>query len=139
MDNKNKAATFWQTIATIIIWTMTTGGIALGGVFLVGRLGTAAMGFFFMLLAAAVICTGFVWDWGRIPGDSRRWRKGFEDNMADDYEVDAGSVEKRKNDRLRDALRALSDDELVRLRQRISRGEINEEDLANVLRDEIER
>jgi hypothetical protein len=136
MDN-NKTGTFWQAVATIVIWVMVTGGIALGGVFLAPQLGEEVLGFFFMLLAAAVVCTGFVWKWGQLPGGENQ-KKGKQKN--EDYlaAYDSDYDEKRKRDRLGAALRTLSDDELVRLRERIARGEIAEEDLASVL-NEIDR
>jgi hypothetical protein len=135
---ENKSGTFWQALATIVIWTMVTGGIALGGVFLVGSMGEEVLGYFFMLFAAAVISTGFIWDWGRLPGDShRRKRHAEQDNY--NYDFDLVGDEKRKRDRLSDALRTLSDDELLRLRQRIADGEIDEDDLAYVMREESTR
>ena len=135
MDS-NKSGTFWQAVATIVIWVMVTGGIALGGVFLAPQLGEEVLGFFFMLLAAAVVCTGFVWKWGQLPGAQQK--KGKQKNEDYAYGYDEDYDEKRKRDRLGAALRSLSDDELVRLRERIARGEIAEEDLASVL-NEIDR
>jgi len=126
--------TFWQAIATAIIWVMLIAGIALGGVFLAEPLGEDVLGFFFMLLAAAVVCTGFVWDWGRIPGEGRRSRKQSE--LAEEIFA-SGQQEKRKRDRLGSALRQLSEEELIRLRDRISSGDIGDEELEEVLRDEI--
>ncbi|MDQ7026631.1 MAG: hypothetical protein Q9P44_13870 [Anaerolineae bacterium] len=136
MSNKNdnnKSATFWQAIATMVIWTMVTGGIALGGIFIAPQLGNDAMGFFFMLFGAAVLCTGFVWNWGRIEGDGRRRRKQKNQQFDYDYDYD----EKRKRNRLSKALKTLSNDELVQLRERISRGEIDDEDLASVLGENV--
>ena len=134
--NNNRSGTFWQALATIVIWIMVTGGIALGGVFLAAPLGEAVLGFFFMLLAAAVISTGFVWDWGRIPGDGRRFRKRHAQDDDRLYNYAGGYDDKRKRDRLSDALRSLADDELIHLRERLARGEIEEEELARILRED---
>lgn len=128
--NNDKLGTFWQALATIIIWAMVIAGTALGGVFLVPQMGDEVLGFFFMLFAAAVICTGFVWKWGQLPGQAQQ-RHGKQKNESYDYEM--GYDEKRKRDRLSNALKSLSDDDLIRLRERIARGEIQEDDLASVL------
>lgn len=133
-NNKDVKGTFWQVIATVVIWTMMTGGIALGSIFLAPSLGEEVLGFFFMLFAAAALSTGFVWDWGQVPGkEGQRSHQGKQKNEGYDY--DESLDEKRKRDRLSAALKSLSDEELIRLRSQITRGDVQEEELASLLDD----
>jgi hypothetical protein len=126
--NNDKLGTFWQALATIVIWVLVIAGTAIGSVFLAPQMGEEVLGFFFMLFAAAIVCTGFIWKWGQMPGQSKQDK---QKNAAYNYEADYD--EKRKRDRLSNALKSLSDDDLIRLRERIARGEIQEDDLASVL------
>ena len=137
--NNDKLGTFWQALATIIIWAMSIAGTAIGSVFLAPQMGEEVLGFFFMLFAAAIVCTGFVWKWGQMPGQGQQnQRHGKQKNAMYGYDTDMDYEEKRKRDRLSNALKSLSDDDLIRLRERIARGEIQDDDLASVL-DEDER
>jgi len=124
--------TFWQALTTIVIWVLVIAGTAIGSVFLAPQMGEEIMGFFFLLFGVALVCTGFIWKWGQIPGQ----QQGKQKNKAYEYEADYNYEEKRKHDRLSNALKSLSDDDLIRLRERIARGEIQEEDLASVLRED---
>jgi hypothetical protein len=132
--NNDKMGTFWQALATIVIWAMVMAGMGIGSVFLVPQMGEEVMGFFFLLFGAAIVCTGFVWKWGQMPGQGKG--QGKQKNESYNYGSDYDYEEKRKHDRLSNALKALSDDDLIRLRERIARGEIQEEDLASVLRED---
>jgi uncharacterized membrane protein len=142
MDN---AGTFWKAVATVVVWTMVVGAIVLSSVFLGPSLGEDIIAIIFMVMAAAVVSMGFVWNWGQVEGQQKanqhqNKRTNRDDDEADLYDellYTAGATGKRKNgdDRLSDALRSLSDDELIRLRQRLANGEITEDELAAALRD----
>ena len=127
--NSDKMGAFWQALTTIVIWAMVMVGTGIGSVFLAPQMGEEVMGFFFLLFGVALVCTGFIWKWGQMPGQAKN--QGKQKNEAYGYEMDY--EEKRKHDRLSNALKALSDDDLIRLRERIARGEIQEDDLASVL------
>ena len=129
--NNDKMGTFWQALTTIVIWAMVMVGTGIGSVFLAPQMGEEVMGFFFLLFGVALVCTGFIWKWGQIPGQTKQNK---QKNESYGYEMDY--EEKRKHDRLSNALKALSDDDLIRLRERIARGEIQEDDLASVLRED---
>lgn len=129
--NNDKMGTFWQALTTIVIWVLVIVGTAIGSVFLAPQMGEEVMGFFFLLFGVALVCTGFIWKWGQMPGQAKQ---GKQKNESYGYEMDY--EEKRKHDRLSNALKSLSDDDLIRLRERIARGEIQEEDLASVLRED---
>ena len=125
----DKLGTFWQALTTIVIWVLVIAGTAIGSVFLAPQMGEEVMGFFFLLFGVALVCTGFIWKWGQLPNQGKN--QGKQKNEAYDYEM--SYEEKRKRDRLSHALKSLSDDDLIRLRERIARGEIQEDDLASVL------
>lgn len=138
---------FWKAIATMAIWTMSFVSIVVGSIFVAPVMGEDFLGFIFMVMAAAVVTSGFVWNWGRLPQDAindrlkneQEDRKKKNQGASDDeyYDLFYSQTGKRKNnDRLASALRQLSDDELVRLRDRIASGELREEDLEDVLYEE---
>lgn len=131
---------FWRAIATIVIWVMMVGAFALTGVFLADAIGEGVVMVVFLLLAAAVSSTGFIWGWGRAGERSRR-------HQTKNQRVDSGGLfdgdmlsyeEKHKRDRLSSALRNLSDEELIQLQNRISSGEVDDELLQEIL-SEAER
>lgn len=126
----DKQGTFWKAIATAVVWTMITGGFLLAFIFVGETLGEAIIGMVFLMLLAGVLVSGFVWNWGRIDTAG---------SMSDALDSEMRYREKRKNDRLGQALRDLSNDELMRLRQRLASGEIDEQDLEAALGDEAER
>lgn len=143
MDN---AGTFWKAVATVVVWTMVVGAIVLSSIFLGPSLGEDIIAVIFMVMAAAVVSMGFVWNWGQVDGQhkgrraEKNKRADRDDDEADVYDellYTVGATDKRKHgdDRLSDALRSLSDDELIRLRQRLANGEITEDELAAALRD----
>lgn len=130
--------TFWKAVSTVIVWVMVTGGIALGGVFLAPVMGEEVLGFFFMILAAAVVSMGFIWNWGQLPNQQRLTdeQKKKAKREAEYYDLVHQTGEKlKRDDQLANALRKLSDDELMRLRERIADGELTEADIARSLRD----
>lgn len=148
-DDVTSSDAFWKAIATLGMWVFVTGGMALIGIFMAPAMGEDALGAVFMLMAAAVVISGFIWNWGQVPGQEsnkqarrnarkqRRQERHHHDNVDDEYYdlYYAQSTKKGKNseDRLAAALKQLSDEELVGLRERIARGEIREEDLESVL------
>jgi hypothetical protein len=125
----DKTNTFWKAAATTIVWTMLTGGFVTAFTFVGESLGEDIVGLAFIMLFAAVMVSGFIWNWGRI-GDTQATDKQQHET---DYQ------EKHKNDRLGQALRDLSNDELVRLRERLATGEIDERDLEIALGDDADR
>lgn len=132
---------FWRAIATIVIWVMTTGSMALSGVFLADVLGEDIIAVIFMVLVAAALSSGFIWNWGRGEGSSRRResrRRRWASLLDDEFE-DRHYEEKPKNDdRLATALRQLSDRQLENLRDGIRSGDISEDDLETMLADTFE-
>ncbi len=84
-----------------------------------GDLGGTIVPVLLFMLGAGVMVTGFVWNWG--------------DGSLVKQQASRGSIseeffgEKRKRDELDDVLRDLSDEELIRLRQRLSDGTLTEE------------
>ena len=57
-----KETTISRAIATIVVWMAVAGSIALVGVFLAPSLGEDALGAIFMILVAAVVTNGFIWN-----------------------------------------------------------------------------
>jgi len=135
MDAKNS---FWKAIATIVIWVMATGSVALSGVFLADILGEDILGAIFMIMVAAALSSGFIWNWGR--GDGTRIKIGrrrrWEGLLMD--ELQGRHYEKpKRDDQLADALRQLSDRQLENLRDAIRSGDISEDELETMLGDKL--
>lgn len=131
MNNKNTLA---QAIATVAVWIMTVGAIALTGVFLAPELGSDSLGAIFMIMIAAVVTNGFIWDWGRGSGVTRRDlrnRQAMEDDLHD---MALNSLQKRKREDIGSRLSDLSDNELLDLRGRIQSGDVDEGELSYLLR-----
>jgi hypothetical protein len=124
--------TFWKAIATIVIWVMVVITVALTGVFLAPALGDESVAAIFLVVAAAIVSNGFIWNWGST-GQRKLQRKERESAEDELYELASNVGEKRKRDRLAVALSQLSDGELVNLRSRIRNGEIDEQELAEIL------
>jgi len=84
-----------------------------------GDLGGTIVPVLLFMLGAGVMVTGFVWNWG--------------DGSLVKQQASRGSIseeffgEKRKRDELDDVLRDLSDEELIRLRQRLSDGSVDDD------------
>lgn len=140
---------FWKAIATAAVWVMSLVMVLMGSIFVAPTMGEDFLGFIFMVMAAAIVTSGFVWNWGRLPQDAineaikQRRKERKKDHKHDDddeayYDLYLGKSaqgKRKNNDRLAAALRQLSDDELVRLKDGIARGEIREDDLEDVLED----
>jgi len=123
-----------KAIATIVIWMMVVGAIALTGIFLAPEIGEDALGAIFMVLVAAVVTNGFIWDWGRGSRVSRRdlrKRQAMEDDI---YDMAHNSLQKRKRDDIGSRLSDLSDDDLLDLRHRVQSGDVDEGEIAYLLR-----
>ncbi len=123
--------TFWKAIATTVVWTMLTVGFALAFIFVGENLGEDIIALAFFMLVAAVLVSGFIWNWGRTDSTQQTASEAIDSEVQ--------FREKRKNDRLGQALRDLSNDELMRLRQRLASGEIDERDLEAALGEEADR
>ena len=143
----NMSDIFWKAIATASIWVMSFVMIVIGSIFVAPVMGEDFLGFLFMVMAAAIVTSGFVWNWGRLPEDAknnrrkqrREQRKEKRDKNDEEYYDlylgNAAQGKRKNNDRLAEALRQLSDDELVRLKDGIATGKIDEDDLEDALED----
>lgn len=129
-----KETTISRAIATIVVWMAVAGSIALVGVFLAPSLGEDALGAIFMILVAAVVTNGFIWNWGAGEGSSKKSKKERKNAEEELYNMALDSQEKRKRDNIGSRLSDLSDKELLDLRQRLQSGDVDEEDLAYILR-----
>jgi hypothetical protein len=145
MDSKQRSDAT-QTVWGILIFAL----IVLGWT---GAAGDQLLPMLVVCLIAAVAATGFIWDWGgalqrNSDGYPQRKRRNSgllaeveealdELDLALDDMLDAepehGERQKRKRDRIDAALRQMSDEELLQLRQRLSAGDIDEEMLYNRL------
>ena len=131
-QQNNSGGTFWKAIATIVIWVMVVASIAITGVFLAPNMGDDAIGAIFIVVAAAIVTNGFIWNWGST-GQRKLDKKERESAEDELYDLASSVGEKRKRDRLAVALSQLSDGELHNLRSKIRNGEIDEQDLAEIL------
>ncbi|GAB5494498.1 MAG: hypothetical protein Phog2KO_47130 [Phototrophicaceae bacterium] len=131
MDSK---ATIWRAISTIVVWVAVAGSVALTGVFLAPSLGEDALGAIFMILVAAVVTNGFIWNWGAGDGSSKKSKKDRKAAEEELYDMALDRQQKRKRDNIGSRLSDFSDDELIDLRQRLQSGEISEDDLEYILR-----
>jgi hypothetical protein len=134
-NNSNNPATlavFWKAIASIVMWVMIAVSFVATAIFLVPQMGEEALGAVFMLLAAGVVCSGFIWNWGST--GQRKLDKKVRESAEDELYNLASSVgEKRKRDRLAVSLSHLSDNELLDLRQKLRNGDLDEQELAEIL------
>jgi hypothetical protein len=105
---------------TRYIWTAAIVGMIISSAILGRYLDEGVIGIIFLSLVAATITSGFIWNWGQLPMSS------------------AEEQEKVKRERLDSVLRDLSDSQLQRLRERLSAGEITEEQLGYMLSDDGE-
>lgn len=129
-----KETTISRAIATIVVWMAVAGSIALTGVFLAPSLGEDALGAIFMILVAAVVTNGFIWNWGAGDGSSKKDKKARKNAEEELYTMALDKKQKRKRDEIGSRLSDLSDDELLDLRQRLQSGDVEESDLAFILR-----
>ncbi len=126
--------TLAKAIATVAVWMMVTGAIALIGIFLAPEIGSDALGAIFMLMIAAILTNGFIWDWGRGSRLSKRELRKRRAMEADIYHMAQDSLHKRKRENISSRLSDLSDDELLDLRYRVQSGEVDEGEIAYLFR-----
>lgn len=107
-----------RALFTMIMWIMLIVAMIPLTALTISTLEEAVIAIPAILSAAGVLVTGFIWHWGQLPNE-------------------AASSESAKRSRLAMALRDLSDSELASLRQRLSSGDINDDQLARLL-DESE-
>jgi|GEM_PF-994019 len=134
MDENTKTSLIARAVATVVVWVMVTGSIALTGIFLAPEIGEDALGAIFMIMIAAILSNGFIWNWGRGNSLSRRQMRKRMDMENELYDITESRQAKRKRDEIGSRLSDLSDNELIELRQRLQSGEIDEGEIAYLLR-----
>ena len=107
-----------KAAATVFIWI--TYLVIVG---MVARLGLFGLGLAFIVSLPLIAITGMMW--GAFGNES--------DNQQKQQALSESEIEKRKRDRLDAVLRNLSDDDLVRLKERLADGTIDDEKLYNEL------
>lgn len=105
-----------RAVLTVIMWAMFLVGMLVFSLVLSRTMEDAIPFVLILFTVAGLIMSGFIWNWGQLPDESR---------------------EAAKRNRLTLALRNLSDQELLRLRQRLSTGDLDDIQLARLL-DESE-
>jgi len=108
-----------RALFTLMIWVLLIGAMISMSAILSGTLGYAIISIPIILTVAGITVSGFIWNWGQLPRESQ------------------DTAESLKRNRLTMALRDLSDDELKGLRQRLSNGDVDDDQLARLL-DESE-
>lgn len=120
---------FWKMVSTSVIWAIALVSLIMTGIFIAPQIGEDAIGVVFIAFGAAVVSTGFIWNWGQVPGA----KKDKKSNKDEDEETYYNASQKQKNDQIASSLRDMSDEELVELRRRLSTGEIDEAELESML------
>jgi hypothetical protein len=137
MNNQNNpnpnTGTFWKAIATIATCVMLIVSLAIVGVFMAPNMGEDSLGGVFMVMAAAIVINGFIWNWGST-GQRKLDKKERESTEDELYDIASSVGEKRKRDKLAVSLSHLSDNELIDLRQKLRNGDIDEQELAEILK-----
>jgi hypothetical protein len=105
----------YRAAATVIMWIAYLGMVWTAMIF--GQLGAWAILLAFVLMMPLIPISAMMW--GAIGGHSNR----------DEKQVSWDEVEKRKRDRLDAVLRNLSNEDLERLKQRLSDGTVNDSKL----------
>lgn len=138
---------FWKAIATIIVWVAVAGIVVTLGVTASGVLQEAIIAPVIVTLVMGMLSMGFIWNWGRYPGEvprskeyQQRWGYTYDEDDEEDSDVERylNYGERRKVDRLSAALRHLSDAELTQLRERIADGSLTDRELEALLRRELD-
>lgn len=125
---------FWRAVSTIVIWSILLVSIIIVSIFLPAMVGEDVIAVYLFLVIAATISTGAIWNAGsRSEG---RKAKPQAQQEAEAVALISDESEKRKNDRLTNALRQLSDDELISLRRRINSGDVDEQRLVELFKDD---
>lgn len=109
---------------TRTIWIVMMVGIIAASTFTISRLGPAVLGLVFLMVVPTIVVTGFIWQWGAPFAN-----QGMSSSNQEE-------TEKAKRDRIEAVLRRLSDTQLQTLRERITSGELSDEDLSDMLEDE---
>lgn len=133
MDNNTKIGLIARSVATAVVWVMVAGSIALTGIFLAPAIGEDALGAIFMIMIAAVLSNGFIWNWGRGNKLSRRDMQKRRELEEELYDMALHNQAKRKRNEIGTRLTDMSDDELLDLRQRLQSGDIDEGEIAHLL------
>jgi len=148
MDTKQR------TEATQTVWGMLV--FILIGLAWTGAIGDDVLPVIVLGLIAGVAATGFIWNWGgalQNNTDVHSRRKSLDDDILADVEdalheldvalddmldmkQDGGGKQKRKREQIDAALRKMSDEELLELRQRLSTGNVSGEVLYQQLIDD---
>lgn len=105
------------------IWGFLIFGMIALSIFM-GEVGGLLLPIFLVMIIGGIISTAVVWNSGT---------DLVERHLNDEYHA-----EKAKRDRLDSVLRTLSNDELYRLRERLSTGEIDDDQLAYMIGDDGE-
>jgi hypothetical protein len=88
-----------------------------------------------MTMIAAIVSNGFIWDWGSGGRASSRRDLRKRQAMEDDlYDMAFNGAKKRKREDIGSRLSDFSDDELMDLRNRLQSGELDEDEMAYLLR-----
>ena len=101
-----------RVIATALIWVTYLGGSVAAVMEMAGWGVLLAI----VLMIPAIVFTGLLWAWERISGVTQQRMQAVSEDG-----------EKRKRDRIDNVLRDLSDKDLLRLRERLSDGAIDED------------
>ena len=110
---------FIKGIVTVFVWVTYLAMLS----YSMEALGVTVIGLAFVLMIPVIILSVSMWAGASAFGGSSSSKEGEETNS-----------EKRKRDRIDSVLRDLSDDDLIRLRQRLQNGTINDD----VLYDDTE-
>lgn len=121
MVEKDRSNTVARTLATTFMWLIYVGATMAG----VEEVGPLMIPLSIILMVPLLAMSAFMWD---IPGKTR----------FSQYTAQTEEAEKRKRDRLDAVLRDLSDDELLRLKQRLSSGTVDDDHLQYLLGDDGE-
>lgn len=101
-----------RVMATALIWITYLGGSVAAVIEMAGWGVLLAI----VLMIPAIVFTGLLWAWERISGVTQQRLQAVSEEG-----------EKRKRDRIDNVLRDLSDKDLLRLRERLSDGDIDDD------------
>lgn len=109
-DNKPPTETEARSVATVFMWLGYLGILYMA----MDKLGTWSALIAFVVMIPLIIAMGMMWG-------------AFKPGTNATQELSAEDVEKRKRERIDSVLRDLSDDDLLRIRERLVSGTINDE------------
>jgi len=116
-----ESSTSLRFVAIVMGWALLMAAMVLLADLLSPSFGQMMMVVLIFLTLIGIMLVGFTWNWGRVSNTANQ----------------ETSSESRKRNRLTMALHDLSDSELIRLRQRLSDGDIGDEQLIRLM-DESE-